>query len=48
MTAVTVLLVVLVGTINGFSWIILERQSEEVLHTLAGGKNNPLHADGMK
>lgn len=48
MTAVTVLLVVLVGTINGFSWIILERQSEEVLHTLAGGRNNPLPADGMK
>ncbi len=34
MSAVTILLVVLVGAINGFSWIILDRQSDEILHTL--------------
>ena len=36
MAAVTVLLVVLIGAINGFSWIILDRQSDDILHALAG------------
>lgn len=40
MSAVTILLAVLVGAISGFSWIILDRQSDAVLHTLA-------NADGM-
>lgn len=34
MSAVTVLLVVLIGAISGFSWIILNRQSDAVLHIL--------------
>lgn len=34
MSAVTVLLVVLIGAIDGFSWIILDRQSDDILHTL--------------
>lgn len=34
MSAVTVLLAVLIGAINGFSWMILDRQSDEVLHLL--------------
>ena len=37
MSAVTVLLVVLIGAINGFSWIILDRQSDDILHTLVSG-----------
>lgn len=37
MFAVTMLLVVLVGAINIFSWVILERQSDNVLHTIADG-----------
>lgn len=37
MSAVTILLVVLIGAINIFSWVILDRQSDEILHTLAGG-----------
>ena len=37
MSAVTILLVVLVGAISGLSWIILDSQSSAVLHTLAGG-----------
>ena len=37
MSAVTILLVVLVGAISGLSWIILDSQSSVVLHTLAGG-----------
>ena len=28
MSAVTILLIVLIGAINGFSWIILDRQSD--------------------
>lgn len=39
MSAVTVLLVVLVGAINGFSWMILDSQSSLILHTLAGGED---------
>ena len=38
MSAVTVLLVVLIGAINGFSWIILDNQSSSILHTIAGEK----------
>lgn len=37
MSAVSILLVVLIGAINVFSWVILERQSDELLHTIAGG-----------
>lgn len=45
MSAVTILLAVLIGAINGFSWIILERQSDNVLHTLASGERNFLQKD---
>lgn len=45
MSAVTVLLVVLVSAINVFSWIILERQSDRVLHTLANGEGVPFQND---
>ncbi len=34
MSAVTILLAVLIGAISGVSWIILDRQSDFVLHTL--------------
>lgn len=34
MTAVTILLVVLIGAINGVSWLILERQSDAILHAV--------------
>ena len=34
MSAVTVLLVVLIGAINGFNWIYLDRQSDDILHIL--------------
>lgn len=37
MSAVTILLVVLVSAINIFSWVILDRQSDELLHTIAQG-----------
>lgn len=37
MSAVTILLVVLIGAINAFSWIVLDRQSYVVLHTIANG-----------
>lgn len=40
MSAVTILLVVLIGTINGISWIILDRQSDAILRTL-------VNADGV-
>lgn len=35
MSAVTILLVVLVGAINGLNWIVLDEQSDSVLHSLA-------------
>lgn len=38
MTAVTILLVVLIGAINVSSWIIQKRQSEMILHTIAEGE----------
>ncbi len=38
MSAVTVLLVVLIGAINAFSWVILDRQSDEILHAIADGE----------
>ena len=41
MSAVTVLLVVLVGAINGFSWIILDHQSGTILQMLAGERSQP-------
>lgn len=37
MSAVTILLVVLIGAINVFSWAILEQQSNDILHTIAEG-----------
>lgn len=37
MSAVTVLLVVLIGAINGFNWIILDRQTDDILRTLVSG-----------
>lgn len=37
MSAVTILLAVLIGAINGLSWVILEKKSDEVLHMLASG-----------
>lgn len=37
MSAVTILLVVLIGAINIFSWVILDRQSDNVLHTITRG-----------
>ncbi len=40
MSAVTVLLVVLVGAINGLSWVMFDGQSDRVMQTLIG-------ADGM-
>ena len=45
MSAVTVLLVVLIGAINAFSWIILDRQSDYVLHNLANGEDKFLQMD---
>lgn len=35
MSAVTILLIVLIGAINGLSWVVLDSQSDSVLHTLA-------------
>lgn len=40
MSAVTLLLLTLVGAINGFSWMILEEQTNTILHTLAAGENS--------
>ena len=40
MSAVTILLLVLIGAINGFSWIILDNQSSSILHTLASGEDD--------
>lgn len=37
MSAVTILLVVLIGAINIFSWVILNQQSDDLLHTIAQG-----------
>lgn len=45
MSTVTVLLVVLIGAISAFSWIILDRQSDDVLHTLANGEDKILQMD---
>ena len=38
MSAVTLLLMVLIGAITGFSWIVLDSQSSSILHALAGGE----------
>lgn len=42
MSAVTILLAVLIGAISGFSWILLNRQTDAVLHALvsAGGPSS--------
>ncbi|MBQ8623069.1 MAG: HAMP domain-containing histidine kinase [Oscillospiraceae bacterium] len=45
MSAVTILLLVLVGAINGFNWMILERQSDNVLHTLVNADGKFMHMD---
>lgn len=45
MSAVTILLVVLTGAINAFSWIVLDRQSDDLLHTIAGGDDRFLQKD---
>lgn len=45
MSAVTILLVVLIGAINTFSWVILDRQSDEVLHTIAEGNDQFLQKE---
>lgn len=45
MFAVTILLAVLIGAINAFSWIVLDRQSDDVLHTIAGGNDKFLQRD---
>lgn len=37
MSAVTILLVVLIGAISVFSWIVLDAQSDHVLHAIAQG-----------
>ena len=36
MSAVTLLLMVLIGAITGFSWFVLDSQSCSILHALAG------------
>ena len=41
MSAVTILLAVLIGAINGLSWIFLDSQSASVLHTIAN-EDKPL------
>lgn len=38
MSAVTILLVVIIGAISGLSWFILNSQSSSILHTLADGE----------
>ena len=50
MSAVTILLVVLVGAISGLSWIILDSQSSAILHILANGDKNfpPMKPPGLK
>lgn len=45
MLAVSILLVVLIGAINAFSWVVLDRQSDDVLHTIAGGDDKFFQTD---
>ncbi len=45
MSAVTVLLAVLIGAINALSWIILDGQSDHMLHVLANGRDEFPQAD---
>ena len=45
MSAVTILLLVLVGAINGFNWMILEGQSDSVLHTLVNADGRFMQMD---
>lgn len=45
MSAVTILLAVLIGAINGFSWMILDRQSDAILHTLVHGDGGFPHRE---
>lgn len=48
MSAVTALLIVLIGAISIFSWIILDKQSDEVLHMLTAGEGKFLQIDFHK
>lgn len=45
MSAVTVLLVVLIGAINIFSWVVLDKQSDDVLHTIAQGNGTLMQSE---
>lgn len=45
MSAVTVLLIVLIGAINAFSWVLLDRQSDDILHTLVTEDNRFVQRD---
>ena len=45
MSAVTILLVVLVGAINGLNWMVLEGQSDSVLHTLVNADGRFMQMD---
>lgn len=45
MSAVTILLAVLIGAINAFSWIVLDRYTDEVLHTIASGDERKMQTD---
>ncbi len=45
MSAVTILLVVLIGAINIFSWVILDQQSDNVLHTITQGNGALMQMD---
>lgn len=45
MSAVTILLAVLIGAINGLNWISLDRQSDAVLRTLVKAEGMPPHME---
>ncbi len=45
MSAVTILLVVLIGAINTFSWVILDRQTDDILHTISDGDDKFLQKE---
>lgn len=45
MSAVTILLVVLIGAINAFSWAMLDRQTDDILHAIASGDDKFLQME---
>lgn len=45
MSAVTILLVVLVGAINGLNWMVLEGQSDNILHMLVNADGRFMQMD---